>query len=319
MVRRKNTIHARSNDISEFNTGAEYPIEAVEFEKAIETFIRHCRVRNLSDQSIKYYRETLRELTKTIEVERPMDVEKRDIEDCILANRDKGKKDGAINALLRSWRVFFRFLHEEGYISNNIADQVKLIKSEKRIIEAFTTEQVKALLNVPNRKTFTGYRNYVLMLLLLDTGVRIGEVARIKVTDINWKDRSILIFGKGRKERIVPFQKTLDRHLKEYVKIRGYLDHDYLFINIDNKPMAIRSMQDEIKKIGLEAGVRGVRVSPHTFRHTFAKFYILNGGDVFSLQKLLGHSTLEMCQTYVNLYGTDIAKQHSKYSPLEHL
>ncbi|MFS8630403.1 MAG: tyrosine-type recombinase/integrase [Bacillales bacterium] len=252
-------------------------------------------------------------------VPRPLDVRKADIQDCILRKKDSGIGDVTLNMYLRAWRVFFRFLHEEGYIQNNPAEDIRLVKTERRIIQTFTKEQVKRLLAVPDRTTFTGYRNYVLMLLLLDTGIRIGEAERLKLTDIRWRDRSIVVYGKGRKERVVPFQKTLERHLQEYVRIRGHLPHDYLFVNINNEPMKKRSMQDEIRKIGLEAGIKGVRVSPHTFRHTFAKFYIMNGGDVFSLQKILGHSTLEMCQIYVSMFGTDLAKQHSKYSPLESL
>ncbi|MFD0588022.1 tyrosine-type recombinase/integrase [Paenibacillus sp. GCM10027627] len=153
------------------------------------------------------------------------------------------------------------------------------IKSERRIIETFSKPQIKQLLETPNKQTFTGYRNFVIMLLLFDTGVRISECEGILIPNINWKEKRINVYGKGRKERFVPFQRTLERHLKEYISIRGLLDHDFLFINIDNSPIKKRTIREIISEIGVAAGVTGVRVSPHTFRHTMAKMYVMNGGD----------------------------------------
>lgn len=157
------------------------------------------------------------------------------------------------------------------------------------------------------------------MLLLLDTAVRISECEGILIPNINWKEKRIKVYGKGRKERYVPFQRTLERHLKEYFTIGGLLDHDFLFINIDNTPIKKRTMQEIISEIGVAAGVTGVRVSPHTFRHTMAKMYVMNGGDPLSLQIILGHATLDMVRTYVNLFSSDISKKHERHSPLENL
>jgi integrase/recombinase XerD len=314
----------RPNTIKSFVADGEshYAKEALDYDVARESFMRYCRVKNLSDQSLRYYSEGLKALfegLRDLGVDKPLAVTSDHIDDLILAKKDDGLSDAYVNSLLRGWRVFFRFLHEDGYLPTNPTEKTRLIKAERRIIQTFTREQIKALLAVPDRTTFTGYRNYVLMLTLFETGIRIAEAEALKVTDIRWRDRVMVVYGKGRKERIVPFQKTLEKHLKEYIAIRGPLDHDYVFVNIDNRPMKKRAMQDEIRKIGLEANIKGVRVSPHTFRHTFAKIYIMNGGDVFSLQKILGHTTLQMVQTYVSLFGTDIAAQHRKYSPLESL
>ncbi|MGE7271423.1 tyrosine-type recombinase/integrase [Brevibacillus panacihumi] len=314
----------RPNTIKSFVVDGEshYAAEALDYDAAREAFLRNCRVKNLSDQSLRYYREGLKSLyegLRDLNVDKPLDVTPDIIDDLIIAKKDEGLSDAYVNSLLRGWRVFFRFLHEDGYLPSNPTEKTRLIKAERRIVQTFSREQVRALLAVPDRTTFTGYRNYVLMLTLLETGIRVAEAEALKVTDIRWRDRVMVVYGKGRKERLVPFQKTLEKHLKEYVAIRGPLDHDYVFVNIDNGPQKKRAMQDEINKIGREAGLKGVRVSPHTFRHTFAKIYIMNGGDVFSLQKILGHTTLQMVQTYVSLFGTDIAAQHRKFSPLESL
>src|SRR5690606_18659150 len=97
------------------------------------------------------------------------------------------------------------------------------------------------------------------------------------------------------------------------------LDHDYVFVTIDNEPISKRTVQQEIDKYGKAAGITDVRVSPHTFRHTGAVMFLLNGGDIRSLQKILDHSSLSTTEVYLNLVAADISKQHRKASPLEAL
>ncbi|MNP31446.1 Tyrosine recombinase XerC [compost metagenome] len=154
---------------------------------------------------------------------------------------------------------------------------------------------------------------------MLDTGCRLEELEGIRIDNIYWKERQIKVYGKGRKERLVPFSPRLDEHLRQYIAYRGLLDHDFVFVNIDNKPFRRRGIQQTIRNIGAGSGVTGVRVSPHTFRHTFTKMYIMGGGDAFSLQKILGHTSLDVVRIYVNLFGVDLSGQHLKYSPLNRI
>lgn len=268
---------------------------------------------------MRYYRGVFSEMRRALGDSRPIDVTKEDVEAWLEAKQKAGVTATTVNMYLRGWRAFFTFLYEGGFIRENPAARVKFVLGEKRIIETFSRAQLKALLDVPDRATFTGYRDYVAMLIMLDTGVRVSELVGIRMSDINYAERTIKIRGKGRKERLVPFQTTLERHLRTYEEIRGYLETDALIVTIDNTPMRPRSMQDNIAKIGLASGITGVRVSPHTFRHTFAKMYVMNGGDMASLQRILGHATLDMVRTYVNLFSTDVSRQHAKYSPLERL
>ena len=314
----------RRNIISAAGGGTELLPESTDFDAAEASFLRYCRIKNLAAGSITYYRDVLRELRRLLRQQgvdepiEPVKVTREIFENCLLAKRDSGVKDVTVEKYFRGWRAFFNWMHEQGYIVENPARGVR-IKSEQRIIETFTQGQIRKLLNAPDRNTFTGYRDYVIMLTLLETGVRISELVGIELHDIRWKDRMIRIYGKGRKERLVPFQTTLDRHLRQYAEIRGPLENDYLFVNIDNSPIKVRSVQQNITMYGERADIKNVRVSPHTFRHTFAKFYIMNGGDPFSLQKILGHTSLEIVRMYVNLFSVDVANQHRKYSPLERL
>lgn len=310
--RRNNTI---LND-----AGVDQPAgNELTLDEARAVFLRAGRVKNLSDETIKYYENCLTKLDRIAgEISLPA-VDRADIERFITDIQTEGLSDSSVNMYIRGWRAFFNFLFTEGLIPADVGKFVKPIKAEKRIIETFSKDQIKRLLAVPDKTTFTGYRNYVAMMFLLDTGVRISELIGIKTTDIRWSERIVRVKGKNRKERYAPYQSTLERHLKAYEEIRGMLDHDYLFVNIDNKPLAVRSLQEDIADYGVQAGIKGVRVSPHTFRHTFSKMYIMAGGDIYSLQKILGHTSLEMVRNYVNLFGVDIVKKHRQYSPLDRL
>lgn len=296
--------------------------ESIDFDVATTTFIRNCKIRNLTPSTIQYYRDilsVLKRMAADLGVGRPIDVTHDTIHDCTLVKREQGAVDATVDKYLRGWRAFFNYMATEGYVTTNPFDRVVKIKSERRIIETFSKSQLRALFDAPKKNTFTGYRDYVLMLTLLDTMIRISEAEGILITNINWRERKIKVYGKGRKERYVPFQKTLERHLKEFIEIRGHLEHDFLFVNIDNTPMKMRTMQENIQVHGLTAGIKGVRVSPHTFRHTGAKMFVMDEGDPLSLQKILGHATLDMVRNYVTLFASDISTKHDRHSPLENL
>jgi len=233
---------------------------------------------------------------------------------------DKTLAPHTINGRLKSCKAFFSFLLKQDYIAVNVAEKLTLLKAPKDTIHTFTHDQVLQLLRMPNQKTFTGLRDYTIMIILLETGIRIGELLALTLKDVHLKERELRIaMGKGNRARIVPFQKTCAQVLKSYLAERGTALTDALFISLENEPLHIRSIQDRITDYGKMARITGVRVSPHTFRHTMAKMYIRNGGDPFSLQQILGHLSLEMVHTYVRLFSNEVREQHYRYSPVEHM
>ncbi|MCL6627503.1 MAG: tyrosine-type recombinase/integrase [Alicyclobacillus shizuokensis] len=112
----------------------------------------------------------------------------------------------------------------------------------------------------------------------------------------------------------MPFQSKLRRALQTYLEARGGVESQALFVTVDDKRISKRYVQELIQRYGEQAHIRDVRVSPHTFRHTMAKFYILACGDIFSLQKILGHSTLDMVRIFVDMFSMDLQMQHRKFS-----
>jgi len=158
----------------------------------------------------------------------------------------------------------------------------------------------------------------------LKVGDRVSELVNIDIDDINLNEGLIKIrAGKGNKEQVLPIGSVVRKLLWKYLncfrpqplttKIHG------LLLNSDGLKLTRNGVQQMLRRCGRRAGISGVRCSPHTFRHTFAKNYLVNGGDIFSLQKILGHSSLASVRSYLNLFGTDIKKLHQKYSPADNL
>lgn len=296
-----------------------------DYDVCLTRFLKDCRMRNLSDHTLKYYKCELTSIRTMLERQKVSTRPNRITLDIIRENvilymlDDLGLKETTINTRLRATRAFFNFLHNDGMIAENPVADLKLIKAKKEVVETFTREQLHEVLRQPDQTTFTGFRDYTILLLLLETGLRAREIVEITIKDIRWEDGQIRINGKGYKERLVPIQSTVKRQLKKYISVRGDAHSEALFVTIDNTPITIRQLQNRVTKYGRMANIKGVRCSPHTFRHTFAKMSVQNGADVFSLQKVLGHTSLEMVRNYVNLFSSDVMDAHKRFSPIEKL
>lgn len=319
--RRNNQLETIENHVVKLSTEA-----CPSFEEAERLFYAEEKSKNRLKRTIAWHRENISAFKRALREQNiALDLEKityRTIKNnfILYTIENWNNKPQTVNMRIRSLRQFFNFLVREGYLAQNPAARVEKLKTEEVLITALTHEQVKKILSATDRKTFTGLRDYTMLVLMLETGMRLSEISNLKISDINFKERSIKVFGKGARERVVPIQRRCKKQLKEYLKHRGMdLDHDYLFVTIDNDPMKNRSIQERLELLTSKAGLNGIKTSPHIWRHTFARFYILNGGDPFSLKKILGHRSWEMVHRYVNLFGSQVAAQHQKASPVEHL
>lgn len=300
-------------------------VECEDFETCLTAFLRDARIRNLSTHTLKYYRNELTALRGILEAQdlptRPdkvtLDILRENV--ILYMMETQRRKETSINTRLRAVRAFFNYLTNEGMLDENPLANLKLVKAKKEVVETFSREQIRDLLRQPDQATFTGFRDYTILLLLLETGIRARELVEITLADIRWEDNQIRVNGKGYKERLVPIQGTMRKQLRKYISVRGDAETQSLFVTIDNTPITVRQLQNRITKYGRMANIRNVRCSPHTFRHTFAKMSVQNGADVFALQKILGHTSLEMVRNYVNLFSSDVMDAHKRFSPLEKL
>ncbi|WP_214629602.1 tyrosine-type recombinase/integrase [Paenibacillus agaridevorans] len=299
--------------------------QQLSFEDLLHSFILDCKAKNLSPLTLRFYQDSAKQMKEAFLAQQvPFDiytVSIREIKNYFITNLfDQGRSDNTVNGRIKAIKQFFKYLFEEGWRTENIANDLHVVKAKKLMIQTFTKEQVVSIFEQPDKKKFTGYRDFTMMMVLLETGMRIGELCHLKTGDIFFKELEIRITkGKGGRARRVPFQQTCGKIIRNYLDIRGDLETDALFVNIDNQQISTRALQDKMQAYGNMANITGVRVSPHTFRHTMAKFYILNGGDPFTLRRILGHASLKMVDYYVELFSSDIKQQHKKFSPVENM
>jgi site-specific recombinase XerD len=158
-------------------------------------------------------------------------------------------------------------------------------------------------------------------MLLLDTGLRIGELVNLKIDDVNMSGGLLKVMGKGKKERIVPVgnnaQRVLQRYLFRHRPKPARLGIENVFLSVHGTPLTENGIKLMFTRLAKRSRVH--RLHAHLCRHTFVTRYLINGGDVFTLQQILGHSTLEMVRHYVNLASNHVAMQHQRFSPLDRL
>lgn len=228
-----------------------------------------------------------------------------------------------VNSYLRALRLFWSWAASEGYVTYNPFSQVKIPKAPKKVMPTFTTEQLQALFRAIDASTPTGFRDYTVLLVLLDTAVRCSELTDLRVDNVNLESGWLKVRGKGTRERIVPFaskvQHALWKYLNRYRPEPAMPDCDHLFLTHDGRPLTKDRLEKIMKRHERRAGITGVRCSPHTMRHTAAIRYLRHGGDVFTLQRLMGHSTLDALRIYVNMAFPDVKEAHRRHSPADNI
>ncbi len=228
-------------------------------------------------------------------------------------------------------RSFFKWAAEELNIPRPDL-KLKMPSWESKEITPFSEEEINELIKgcdyavVPAgvrkeyriRKT-AAIRNKAIILTLLDTGIRVGELTRLRVCDVNLENGEVYIkphHVRKSHSRTTYIGKTTRKVLWRYLVTREGPQHDdMLFVSITDKPMTTHSVQAVMAKLGNSSGIKGVH--PHRLRHTFAIQYLRNGGDVFTLKRLLGHKTFEMVNHYLNISSIDTQSAHKRASPVD--
>ena len=294
---------------------------ASSFDAAISGFLSYCRAKNLSPHTVEYYDCRLRAFRQYLDAlapgMTPLDVTTQVIRVCV-AQEAEARSPSTANHTVVTLRALFNYLGREGFLEANPMAGVEKLRQKRKVIETFTTDQVQAVLATCG-KDFTGVRDRAIILTLLDCGLRVSELCGLSVEDLSWTEQTMLVCGKGNRERVVPFGQNAKQALLQYTARRGELPNTALFVNHFGNGIDRFRVREIIFERCKAAGIVGVRRSPHTFRHTFAVSYLRNGGDVFSLQKMLGHSGLEMTRRYADLADADVVEKHQLFSPGDRL
>lgn len=270
-----------------------------DFPEMIEDYLIDLEIRNYSLNTIKIYKSILDNFYRFLTDEE---------------NSDKN--------ILRSFKRYIRYLKREKGVSQNYIylvtivvkkffefhkmDHLKDVKTPKRaksLPKSLNEDEVKRLIRAADTDTrqrkFTRTRDKLILSLLYSSGLRVSEVVSLKVNDIDLKDRTIRIRGKGNKDRIVLFDQKTKKLLKEYLHERSQ-ESKYLFLNRFGNPLTPRYIQITIKKYATKAGIKK-KVTPHILRHSFATHLLKNGVDIRAIQQLLGHSNLSTTQIYTSV------------------
>ena len=215
----------------------------------------------------------------------------------------KKLKNSTISRKISSIRGFYDFLKEKELIDVNIFKQIKNPKLERKLPNYLSYEEMRVILNSLDIKKDEGLYKRLIVELFYATGVRVSELANIKIFDINRNEKTIRIFGKGRKERIVYYGEYASEMLDLYLnRIRNKLNYknEYLFLDKDGHKLTIFKIENIIKDIVKDLSIK-CHVTPHTFRHTFATHLLNNGADIRTVQELLGHENLNTTGIYTHV------------------
>jgi len=293
------------------------PTNAVQFKKGYDEFINYCKVRNLTLATIKHYDDIINYCWyKFFDYNDDIStITEETIYSFILFCRNKGQKDITCNTNLRGVRAVLYYFMKLGYLNTfKIAE----IKSDKELIETYTDAEIKLLLRKPDIKesTFVEYRNWVIINFLLATGCRASTLTNIKIPDLNFEEELIrYTHTKSRKQQVIPMSLVIKRTLSEYVKYLA--PESYLFCNAYGTQLDTESLSHTLMYYNRLRGVSKTGV--HRWRHTFAKKYIIQGGDIFRLQKILGHSSMDMVRNYVNMFTNDLKQDFNTFNPLDNM
>lgn len=289
-------------------------ITSRDFQKASEEFFKHCKIKGLSPDTVKFYIKELKGLTRAFAdmgvcLDDVRAIRASDIENWIEYMLEYKRAVSSINARMRAGRTFLNFCMKKNYIDKNPFDEIAQLKTRHTVGATFTKKQLESLLSTPDITQFVGLRDLAIMLTFAHVGLRLKELCSLNVQDISFDGKGEVIIqqAKNRYARRVPMTKRLKTVMKAYIEERGVLETDTLFISIEDAPISPRAVQERLKHYGVVSKVGNeVTVSPHAFRRTFCRLKVEAGVNLFVLQRLTGHSDLEMLQRYVQIYGKDL-------------
>ena len=277
--------------------------------------------KNYSDYTILNYKKDLEEYFEFLD-NKKYSYKEMDYKKCVeyLVYLDqKQLKKTSVSRRLSSIRTFYKFLVLNNYTDNNPFLLVSSPKKEKRIPKFINYQGIDEIFNIPNTKTPDGQRERVILEVLYGAGVRVSELVNIKLKDIDFNNKTILIFGKGSKERIVSFGNPAKEAMNEYIKSgRGLLlndvKSDYLIVGKEKESLTTRRIEQIIDSLITKTSIK-MNITPHMFRHTFATHLLDQGCDLIAVQELLGHESLSSTEIYTHVSNEHLREVYLKCHP----
>jgi len=238
--------------------------------------------------------------------------------------RDYKKKvsPATINNYIRNLKVFFNNLKEERVIKKSPMNNIKYLRNERKPLGFITDDEFIRLLLLMDTSKYHEYRDYIVIQLLFDSGMRIGECLMINICDVDVVKCAILLQAentKGRKNRYVFFSPKMQKDLKVWIQYKDrYVESDFLFPTRGGNNLQVQNFEKNFKKYGERVGIKNVH--PHQLRNNFSKRFLMAGGSIHTLSKILGHSSIEVTEkAYLDLTDSDLKSSYDNFSPLANL
>lgn len=317
----------------------------------IDDFMDYCTVKNLAEKTINSYEQTLRLLSRYLievqNVKSAEDTKELHIREYIKYLQDRGKytvtsneetkninfpenredygkkiEITTINNYIRNIKVFYNYLYKNRYITSNPVTRIKEIKCSRKVVGFIKNDEFNRLLRIFDLSKFHEYRDYIITQLIFDTGMRLGETLLIQEKDIDYINRIILLPSentKGKKDRYVFFSEEMLKQLRRWLKYKDrYRQSEYIFCTNKGKPLSVSNYETNFKKYGVRIGLE--EIHPHMLRNNFAKRFLMQGGDIYTLSRILGHSSVKVTEeAYLDLDTNDLRTNYQRYSPLANL
>lgn len=300
---RKNRIEMNSNSLS--------------FNELFSRFVAAKIAEGVSEKTVDTYHQHWKCIGKHLDLDKTVDsTTQDDINNVVVSMRRSGLAHNSISSYTRVLRTFLKWCRQQGY--TNLV--MPPIKDRETVKETYSDEELKVLIQKPEKNCdFTEYRNWVIINFLLNCGCRAATIRNIQNRDVDLAARQVAFrHTKTGKIQIIPLCTLMISILRDYMTIRQGSPSEYLFCNEYGEMLTENALREAIYKYNHHRGIQ--KTSLHAFRHTFARKYLVDcRGDAFTLQKLLGHSTLQMTKHYCTIYDSDISRNFDSISPLAQL
>lgn len=324
-----------------------------EFSYYIQDFIDYCSYKELSPKTIKSYYQTLTLFGKYLEEEKDIstvtEVDKEIVEEYINFTKERGKysyvadekyleknyqnnrKDignevsvATLNNYIRNIKVFFNWCEVNNLIKYNSVSNVKFIKEKRKIKDQISDDEFKKIIKSIDLTKFSEYRDYVVIQLIMDTGMRLGETLSLTIDDIDSVRKTIFLSAevtKSKKDRYVFYSQRMSVLLNRWIRYKDSIkENDLLFpTQRTNRGLTTSNFEKNFRGYLKRAKINK-DITPHTLRNNFGRRFLLSGGDVFMLSKILGHSSVTVTEkAYLDITTEDIRRSYQRFSPLENM
>ena len=231
----------------------------------------------------------------------------------------KSLKISTLNRKISAIKKFYLWMDREKYISSNPSSRIKGLKFSQKLAFVLTENQLSNLFSIPNTETSNGVRDRTILELMYASGLRVSELVGLKYTDCLLSEKAVLVSGKGRKERVVPFGDETLFWIEQYLsssrqKLLKNKSSDFFFVGKGGGKLSRQFIWKLVRKLGAQIGLENY-CTPHTFRHTFATHLLNNGADLRAIQLLLGHADISTTQIYTKIALDNLKQIYAKHHP----